>query len=289
MSIYFKAVPYFCSTLLVIGIILLFRSIHDRFSNSQLRRLQKFYPPPEGLSQNTSKKLVVSYFEFIKKQLAYIGYEDRYELFFSLLKSIFFFFLASFWGLFFLSGFSIELSFIRGTIAALVSLLIPHALLWYLKIHRKDLIIQELYTVSAYIADAIGGSEKSLVFAIKESLYVADLLVAPLERFLNRYRNQTLSVACNHFLLEVPIPEAEQFIFLIANGLEYKDKDSFLEYIRVIHTTKHNLFLASRNRRIKQRDLLYLLLSAAPTILFIFITIYSVYQHVGDVLSNISY
>lgn len=289
MSIFFKTVPYFFGALFVIGIILLFRSIHDRLSYSQLRRLQKFYPPPESPSQDTRDNPIYSYFQWIRKQLAYIGYEDRYDDFFSLIKSIFVFFFASFWGLFFLSGFSIEISLIRGLFAALLSLLIPHVILWYLKIHRKDLIIQELYTVSAYIADAIGGSEKSLFFALKESMYVADLLVAPLERFLNRYKNKSLSDACHHFLLEVPIPEAEQFIFLIANGLEYKDKDSFLEYIRVIHTTKHNLFLASRNRRIKQRDLLYLLLSAAPTILFIFITVYSVYQHVGDVLSNISY
>jgi len=286
MKEYFIYVPYLATFITGIGFLMIITSKYNRLSRKQIERLRRLYDNFDVPKKDIRASPEARYQKWLKTILVQIGYSDRIDLFYSMTRATVVFFTLISFGFVYLSGCTLKTSIITAIIIGVSSLSIPHLILMYFLKQRQNVITQELSSVANYIYEAINGAEKDLYNALDEAQRLTNYLSDPLARYLNRYRTIGPQRASEAFLLEVPIPEAEQFITLISNGFEYRDKHNLMGYIQALNTTRHSLTLSAKKRKEKQREQLYSALVIIPAGLAIAITLFVTYAKVINVLES---
>lgn len=282
-----KVLPYLLTFIACLGFLLFFFAVKRNLSTSQLKRLQRLYLNAEKEDLNIRASPFKKYKDWLQKNLNLIGYNDSESKFMSLVRMTGLFFFFSGFLFFYLSGYPLVGSFFYGWIFFILSLTIPHLILFYLVKYHIGVLSLELATVTGYVFDAVQAAGKPLYTALDESLSLVVHLVPALERFLARYLTApTIHQAGNEFIKEVPIPEAEQFIFLITNSLNYNDDDTMLDYLNVTNSTRHNLLIQMREGREKSRDLLFDFQLFVPVGLTIAVIMFTLYSHISVVMTK---
>lgn len=289
MNTVYSYIPYLFVVLFLIGSLMMLMKEHERLTKKQLQRIERLFGSIEVDNEKDQFPLFSLYKNWLNSHLARIGYIDRIKEFYSLMRAIFLFcFFVSF-GLCYLSGFELLISFRIAFVIGILSLSIPHLIIWYMLSKRQGLIAKEFVTVANYIYEAIDGKKKDLFNSIKESIGLVTYLEDPLERFLVRYNTVGLAKACDEFLLEVPIPEAEQFITLISNGFEYRDKENMMSFIRTLREAKYSLALSFRKRKESMNQKIYSVLIIIPGVLTISIILYCSWTQAQKVLAQTTF
>lgn len=282
----YKFTPYFLTIISALGLLIFIISSRKHLTTSQIKRLQRLYLNAEQEDSNNHLSLHEKYKVWVQKNLNLIGYNDSAKKFSSLVRVTGIFFFVSGFLFFFLSGYNLANSFIDAWIIFILSLVIPHLILIYLVKYHIGILALELATITGYIFDAVQAAGKPLYTAINESLSLIVYLVPALERFLSRYLTSSIYQAGKDFIKEVPIPEAEQFIFLITNSLNYNDEDTILDYLNITNNTRHNLLIQMRERREKSREVLFDFQLFIPVGLTLGIIIFTLYSHITSVMTQ---
>lgn len=278
--------PYVAISLTGIGLYFLLSSQYDHFSKKELKRLERFFSIIEEKASNERLSLWKTYRKWITKTLIELGYESELGLFDSMTRSIFLFFLFATFFFLYLAGSKLLTSIFMALLFAFCSLLIPHIILLFFRRRYRNRIDNEYLIVTNYISDALQGAEKDIYKALDEARTLTTIINDALQHFLNRQRTQGLVPACDALVLEIPVPSTEQFITIISNGFEYRDRQNLMEYIQSLNHMKHSMVIDAKERKEKQREHLYGVLVIIPAMLTIAITLSTAYARVSGVLSN---
>ncbi|AFM43557.1 hypothetical protein Desaci_4730 (plasmid) [Desulfosporosinus acidiphilus SJ4] len=280
--------PFAAIALIAVSIYPLLTANYERLSKSQLKRVDRLFSFIDE-EETKHRSFWNSYRQWLLKLLVELGYENQLGLFDSLVRSIFLFFLMVTFAFFYFSGSSLLSSVRISILAACFSFFLPHLVLIYLRSRHHSEIAKEYMIVANYISDALQGSQKDMYKAIDEGRSFVTIIDDALNRFLKRYLNQNLTAACDALMLEIPIPETEQFIAIISNGFEYRDRQNLMDYIQALNHTKHSMIIQAKEHKEKQREKLYALLVMIPAGLAIAITLSTTFSHVSDALTHITW
>lgn len=177
----------------------------------------------------------------------------------------------------FMLGFPVIGSIIFASISTIFSPVIPMLILTYLRTTRNSLITEEIFIVMTHIIDAVQAAGKTLQGGLEDALYAAPILRPYLRRFLNTFLTIGLTEAIEKLRETIQLEEMELFLDLISHGFEHTTQE-LTRYFQSESDAYHELEIASKQRRMERREVLFDVLVVFPFILGFALMIYPVFM-----------